>query len=275
MVSAHVHRIRIAAFLVLSLIGIGSFLWCIDPIPQPLSYHAFADQRPMLGVPHALNVLSNLPFLLVGLLGIAFLCSHYSQRPGVFLQPVERGPYWVYFIGLILTAIGSSYYHANPNNATLTWDRAALAITFMALFTSILAERVHVACARWALVPLVLLGVGSVFYWDYTERMQNGDLRVYFVVQFFPLLVLPVLLLFYPSRYTGSGDLLAALLCYGLAKALELLDTQVYTAAGIVSGHTMKHVVAGMSAAFILLMLLRREPRPTTAGVPAVVGATA
>ena len=139
-------------------------------------------------------------------------------------------PYWVYFTGLILTGIGSSYFHADPNNATLTWDRAALALTFMALLTSILAERVHVVSARWALVPLVLFGIGSVFYWDYTERIGTGDLRFYFIVQFYPLFILPVLLFFYPSRYTHGGDLLASLLCYGLAKLLEVLDREVYTA---------------------------------------------
>jgi hypothetical protein len=174
---------------------------------------------------------------------------------------MERWSYWVYFIGLVLTGIGSSYFHANPNNATLTWDRAALAITFVALFTSILAERVHVACARWALVPLVLFGIGSVFYWDYTERIGEGDLRFYFIVQFYPLFIIPILLLFYPARYTHSGDLLASLLCYGLAKALEILDREVYTGAGFVSGHTLKHLVAGLAAGFILLMLWHRQPR--------------
>ena len=143
------------------------------------------------------------------------------RRPGVFIEAVERWPYWVYFIGLVLTGIGSSYYHAYPNNDTLVWDRAGLAITFMGLFTAILTERTR-DCARWALGPMVLLGVGSVFYWDATERMGAGDLRLYLTVQFFPLIVLPILLLLYPARYTRSGDLLASLLCYVLAKGLGI-----------------------------------------------------
>ena len=257
-------RLRIIAFVLVSILAIGGFWFGAGPWPQPQEYYQFADQRPMLGMPHALNVLSNLPFIVVGVLGIAFLCSEQSRRPGVFLEPMERRPYWVYFIGLVLTGIGSSYFHANPNNATLTWDRAGLAITFTALFTSILAERVHVACARWALVPMVLFGIGSVFYWDYTERIGAGDLRFYFIVQFFPLFILPVLLIFYPPRYTHGGDLLASLLCYGLAKGLEILDREVYTGAGFVSGHTLKHIVAGMAAGFILLMLWHRQPNTTT-----------
>jgi hypothetical protein len=254
-------QLRVAMLALVSVAAIGGYWWYAGPTPQPQEYYDFADQRTVLKVPHALNVLSNLPFIVVGILGMAFLHSAQSHRPGVFVQEMERGPYWVYFIGLVLTGIGSSYFHANPCNQTLTWDRVGLAITFMALFTSILAERVHVACARWALWPLVLFGVGSVFYWDYTERVGAGDVRFYFIVQFFPLFILPVLLFFYPPRYTQGGDLLASLLCYGLAKALELLDKQVYTGAGFVSGHTLKHLVASLSAGFILLMLLHRQVR--------------
>jgi hypothetical protein len=264
MLNVNSQHLRVAVFLCVSVAAIGGYWWYAGPTPQIQSYYDFADQRPMLGVPHALNVLSNLPFIVVGLLGIVFLGGQRSRRAGVFLQPMERRPYWVYFIGLVLTGIGSAYFHANPTNATLTWDRAALAITLMALFTSILAERVQVDCARWALVPLVLFGIGSVFYWDYTERIGAGDLRFYFIVQFFPLFILPVLLFFYPPRYTHGGDLLASLLCYGLAKALEILDREVYTGAGFVSGHTLKHIVAGLAAGFILLMLWHRQPRTTT-----------
>ncbi len=257
----HSLRLRVAVLAIVSVAVIGGYWVYAGPTPQIQSYYDFADQRPMLRVPHALNVLSNLPFVVVGALGIVFLLNARSRRPGVFVQEVERGPYWVYFIGLVLTGIGSAYFHADPCNETLTWDRAALAITFMALFTSILAERVHVACARWALWPLVLFGAGSVFYWDYTERIGAGDLRFYFIVQFFPLLILPVLLIFYPPRYTHGGDLLASLLCYVLAKVLEILDRQVYTGAGFVSGHTLKHLVASLSAGFILLMLWQRQVR--------------
>jgi hypothetical protein len=264
-------RLRVALFLAVSIGILGVFWIAAGPIPQDQMYYNFADQRPMIGMPHALNVLSNLPFIIVGVVGMVFLAGKRSRRAGIFLEPIERWPYWVFFIGLVLTGIGSSYFHANPNDATLVWDRAGLAITFMALFTSILTERVDVRCARWALAPLVLFGIGSVFYWGFSERMEAGDLRPYLIAQFFPLVILPVLLIFFPARYTHAGDLIASLLCYGLAKALEILDRQVYTGSGIISGHTMKHLVAGLSAAFILSMLVRRKPRvaPREALAPA------
>ncbi len=252
-------HLRVALIAGIAVVSIGGYWLFAEPMKQPLSYHNFADQRTLFSVPHALNVLSNFPFVLFGILGIAFMLSERSRRPGVFLDPVERWPYWTYFVGLLLTGIGSSYYHANPTNATLTWDRLPLAIMFMGLFTGILAERLHVACVRWLLVPLVLFGMASVFYWDYTERLGAGDLRFYFTVQFFPMLALPILLIFCPPRYTGTGDLVASLILYVLAKVLELMDEKVYTGAGFVSGHTLKHLVSGVGSGFILLMLWRRR----------------
>jgi hypothetical protein len=251
--------VRVALLVLICLVAIGAFLLNYTPFPQPPEYHNFADQRPMLGVPHMLNVASNLPFLLVGLWGRYFMASLRSHRPDTFLQSVERGPYWVFFIGLALTGIGSAYYHADPTNSRLTWDRMPLTIAFMGLFTAVLAERLCWKLAPWLLGPLVVLGIASVLYWHYTEEQGAGDVRFYFVVQFAPLLALPLLLLFFPPRYTGAADLIASLACYGVAKLLEILDRQVYAQAGLVSGHTLKHLVAGLGAYFILFMLQRRR----------------
>jgi len=248
------------------------FMLFSPALPQPQEYHHFADQRPVLGVPNALNVASNLPFVLVGIAGLLFMASRSSHRSGTFLQPAERWPYWVFFLGLALTGIGSAYYHADPNNARLTWDRMPLTVAFMALFAAVLAERIHWRLADWLLGALVALGMTSVVYWYWTETQGAGDLRFYLLVQFFPLLALPLLFLLFPARYTGTSDLIAALGCYGLAKVLELLDHQVYTKGGIVSGHTLKHLVAGLGSYFVLHMLQHRRPL-TVVPPPMVIGA--
>ncbi len=261
-------RLRVALFLAIGTLFVGGYWLFFPPMEQPLDYHKFVDDRTMIGVPNALNVLSNFPFVLVGALGLAFMWSEHSRRPGIFLEPSERWPYFIYFVGLVLTGLGSSYYHANPNNETLVWDRIGLAITLMALFTGVLAERLHPVCSRWLLGPLVLLGIGSILYWDWTERHGVGDLRPWFTVQFFPMIALPILLFLYPARYTRGGDLLASLLCYGIAKAFEMLDGRVYTGTGFVSGHTLKHLIAGLSAGFILLMLWQRRPQTETPPLP-------
>jgi hypothetical protein len=249
--------IRVGFLVLICMLFIGGFLLLTPPWPQPIAYHKFADQRPLLGLPHMLNVASNLPFLIVGIWGMIWMARHPGSS--AFLQPAERWAYWLYFLGLALTGIGSSYYHADPTNETLVVDRMALAMTFMALFTAILAERLCWKLSAWLVGPLVALGVGSVLYWHWTETQGAGDLRFYFVVQFFPLVALPILFLLFKPRYTGTGDMLASLACYGVAKLVEYWDANVYAQGGLVSGHTLKHLVAGLSAYFVLFMLQRRR----------------
>jgi hypothetical protein len=252
-------RLRLAALVGLTLVAAGATL-AAPRFAQPQWYHNFADQRTLLGIPHALNVLSNLPFVAVGLLGVWLVLSPAARRPGgPFLEAGERWRFGVLFAAIALTGVGSAYYHAAPGNETLVWDRLPLAVAFMAFFAITLAERVHRKAAA-LFVPLVLLGGASVLYWHLSEAHGGGDLRVYLFVQFYPLLAVPVVLLLFPPRYTRGADLVAALLCYLLAKALELLDAQVYAGGGIVSGHTLKHLVAGLSAGWLLYMVQKRRP---------------
>src|SRR5713226_7968546 len=246
--------VRVAFLVLLCMLFIGGYLLLNPPMEQPQPYHNFADQRPLLGMPHMLNVASNLPFLVVGVWGMIWMARHPHGESGAFLRAAERWAYWIYFLGLTLTGIGSSYYHANPTNDTLVWDRMALAVTFMALFTAILAERLCWKLSAWLVGPMVVLGIASVLYWHWTETQGTGDLRFYFVVQFFPLVAFPILFLLFKPRYTGTGDLIASLACYGVAKLVEYFDANVYAQGGLVSGHTLKHLIAGLSAYFILFM---------------------
>ena len=47
----------------------------VKPIPQPPEYHGFKDARSFLGIPNVLNVVSNLPFLIIGALGLRWALS--------------------------------------------------------------------------------------------------------------------------------------------------------------------------------------------------------
>lgn len=162
----------------------------LPPIPQDPAYHRLADARRWLGVPNAANVLSNAGFVLVGVLGLAFV-TRSPVGDGPFRQPGERWPYAVFFAGLILTGIGSAYYHWAPGNARLGWDRLPLAITIMGLLDAVVAERVGPRIALRLLGPLLVLAALSVGYWAWTEQRGAGDLRAYAVVQFFPLVAIP------------------------------------------------------------------------------------
>ncbi len=143
-------------------------------VPQEASYHQFAgDQRSWLGIPRAGNVLSNAPFLLVGALGIALVW----RRRAAFLDAAEVWPYFTFFVGIALTAFGSAYYHLDPANPRLVWDRLPITMAFMALFAALIGERVGVRAGLLLLGPLMALGLASVYYWTFGEAHGHGDLR--------------------------------------------------------------------------------------------------
>jgi hypothetical protein len=227
----------------------------LPPIPQPLSYHNFADQRAWLAIPNFGDVASNLGFLIVGIWGLIALFT-----PGAiqFADRRERWPYIVMFAGMILTAFGSSYYHLAPDNARLAWDRLPMTIVFMALIAAMIAERISVRVGLWSMLPLVLIGVASVLAWRESEIHAHGDLRFYAAVQIYCILVL-LLMLVVRAKYTRNTDFLIVVGFYILAKVLETYDHQVFASNYVVSGHTLKHLAAAMGGYWILRMLKKRE----------------
>lgn len=252
------------------LLGIGvamaAAMFAMPRIPQDPGYHNFADTRPWLGISNFLDVTSNLPFLVVGLLGLRFMAGERATGgSGAFLTPGERQPYAVLFFGVALTGIGSAYYHWAPSNATLFWDRLPMTIAFMALLSAIIAERVNLTLGKYLLAPLAILGVLSTLYWHVGEQRGVGDLRPYALVQFGSLVAIPLMVLLFPPRYSRTGDLFVAVGWYALAKVFEHFDHEIFALLGV-SGHTLKHLASGMGAWWILRMLERR--RPLTQGGP-------
>jgi ceramidase len=230
-------------------------------IPQPQSYHSFADQRSLLGIPNCGDVVSNLPFAVIGILGIVFLLRSGSDAAsGHFLDSRERWPYLVAFVGLLLTAFGSWYYHLHPNNARLVWDRLPMTVVFMSMVAAVIAERVQLR-AGLLLLPLFLIaGIASVLQWYASELHGVGDLRFYAAVQAYSALVLLIVLLF-PARYSRGADLAIIVGFYALAKVLELLDKPIFIHTGhLVSGHTLKHLAAAAAGYWLLRMLQKRQP---------------
>src|SRR5215470_10558672 len=228
------------------------------PIAQDPAYHRLADTRAWLGMPNALNVLSNVGFVLVGAAGLAFVLGLGTGDGQVFHESGERWPYVVFFGGLLLTGFGSAYYHWAPGNARLAWDRLPLAITLMGLLDATIVERIGLRPALRLLAPLVAVGAGSVVYWHLTELRGSGDLRPYALVQFYPLLAIPAMLWLLPSRY-ASGALLLAAVTYALAKVPELTDGWIFSATRVVSGHTLKHLIAALAGYWVLRMLQARR----------------
>jgi hypothetical protein len=253
---------RVLGFLAFAIFALGvDFL--LPPIPQDLRFHAFADDRTMLGVPNFLNVASNLPFLVVGVLGLWVTLRKGAVGPtGAVLLPTERWPLVVLFVGVLLTALGSSWYHLEPNNDRLVWDRMPMTIAFMGFFASTIGERISPRAGTWLLGPLVWLGIASVVNWHMTELREAGDLRLYGFVQFYPMVTIPLMLYFFPPRYTRAADVLIALAWYLLAKVLEIgpVDHGIYNLGNVVSGHTLKHLAAGLGALWLVVMVRYRRP---------------
>ena len=229
----------------------------LPPIPQPQSYHVFADRHSFLGIPNFGDVASNLPFAVVGVWGLVFLTR---SNPEQFIDSRERWPYTIIFAGVLLTAFGSSYYHLRPDNATLVWDRLPMAIVFMSLVSATIAERIDMRVGLWLLPVLLLMGLGSALQWYLSEVHGAGDLRFYAAVQAYSVLFLLIALLL-PPRYTRGSDLAIIAGFYALAKVLEILDKPVFELTRhIISGHTLKHLAAATAAYWILRMLMKRRP---------------
>ena len=240
-------------------------------IPQDPAYHEFADGRSMLSIPNFLNVVSNLPFLLIGIAGL-LIVARAALRVSIplFVRRVEQWPYVTFFLGVALTCVGSSYYHLSPGTARLMWDRLPMSVAFVSLVAAVMAERISVRAATVSLLPLLAAGAGSVIYWHVSEQSGSGDLRPYVVVQFYSMAAILTMIVLFRSRYTRSADLVAALLCYAAAKIAELLDAQILSLGSVVSGHTIKHLAAAASAYWIIHMLKHRETSPVSTSQAAV-----
>lgn len=242
-------------FLVLAII-VGAAALFAPRFDLPPSYHHFADQRRWLGVPNFDDVASNILFLLSGLCGLTFLARKTSAQQ--FLDQRERWPYVFVFLGLILTAFGSAYYHVAPDNVRLVWDRLPMTMVFMPLVAAMIAERVNVKLGLGLLPILTVLGIGSVILWRSTVLHGSGDLRLYAAVQIYAVLALFTALLL-PPRYTRSSDILVVAALYALAKICETADRRIFSLGHIVSGHTLKHLTAGLAGFWILRMLQKRQ----------------
>ena len=251
------HRRRLLAIALLS-IAVLVAVAALPPIPQPGHYHDFADQRVVLGVPHALNVASNLGFLIVGVVGLGRL-----WRPGPsFADARERWPYAVFFVSLVGVGFGSAYYHLAPSHGSLFWDRLPMSLAFMSLFSAVLVERLGPRVGLRLFPWLAAAGPFSVVYWMLSERAGVGDLRLYGLVHFYPTLLIPLLMWLFRPRYTRGGDLLWVLALYATALAVERLDREVFAAGGWISGHAVKHVLAAVAAGWAVRMLRLRSPAP-------------
>lgn len=227
----------------------------LDPIAQDPGYHFFADNRTVLSIPNFYNAASNIIFVLAGISGSFLIIFH--RPPSVSTN--VRVNYLVFFSAIFLTGLASSYYHFSPDNTRLFIDRMAIAMAFMALLSIIIAEYITAKNAMVLMLLLIFIGLASVIYWYITELNGAGDLRWYGLVQFLPLVLIALILLLYPSPVNDKLYIWLVLIFYFIAKLFELNDTSVYEYTSFISGHSIKHIFAGLAPVIYLCALYHRN----------------
>jgi hypothetical protein len=233
--------------ILLILVIIGSFMGIIiafEPLSQNQAYHDFADKRTLCSIPNFFDVTSNIAFALFGIVGFRFcLKNRQKEAPWSWI---------VFFLGVTMVCFGSGYYHWNPNDNSLVWDRFPMTIGFMGLFIGILSEYVNSKIERFFLIPAIISGFSSWFYFD--------DLRFYYWIQLIPLLIIPVVLIVYQGKYTHQRYLIFALSFYLLAKVSEAYDKEIFFLSyEQFSGHSLKHLLASLGPLTIYMMFKKRE----------------
>ena len=215
------------------------------PIQQPAGYHDFADRRPLAGIPNAADVLSNVGFAIVGAWGMWRLRG-------------RRSPFRFMLVALVLTAIGSGYYHWMPNDARLFWDRVPITLTAAGLLAGYYAETHERERAVALTAVLAAAGVASVMWWSMTRHTGIGDLRPYLLMQGAPLVLVPLWQREARSPRRARLAFAFAALLYVAAKGAEAGDRAIFDALGVVGGHTLKHLLATVASAIVVADVTRR-----------------
>jgi hypothetical protein len=237
--------------LAVTLMSIVSVM-LLPPVAQDLSYHLFADQETWLGVPNFWNVVSNFPFIVFGIFGL-------WRRPLSGSACLVPG-YVLFCAFVVLIGFGSAYYHYAPTTNTLLWDRLPMSGAFMALVVCLLVDAVSTRAAA-LLIPLVLTGLASVGYWYLTELQGRGDLRPYALVQFLPIILIPLILALFGTNELRARMLWLTLGGYVLAKLAEHYDAVIHTTLGVLSGHSLKHLIAAVAILCAVLSFPKASPQ--------------
>ena len=231
-------------------------------------YNVFADQVTCLGIPNFTNVASNAAFVLAGVWALVWFWTERSRLLGTrFRTRTELALYVSFFAVAILVGIGSGYYHWAPTNATLFWDRCPMTFAAAALTGAFLAERVDGKAGVAVAVALALLLPATLVYWRLSEAAGAENLWPYIAGFYGSLGLATLVLILFPSPYTHGNQAFVAIAWFALAMPFDkLLDGWVYSLGGVMGGHAVKHLLAGLAMFWLFWFMLRvRLPRAGTA----------
>ena len=213
----------------------------------------FSDKRTLFGLTNFWNVVSNVPFVTIGVVGMLFTLK--KTNFSFFLNC------FVFFLGIFLTGIGSGYYHLEPTNTRLLWDRLPMTISFMAFFSIIIGDCININSGRKTLFPFLFIGVLSLVYWQITDYFDCCDLRLYVLVQYLPVILIPFILLMHKSLLNIKPHYWLMLLAYVFAKFFETTDVFIFNSTQLISGHTIKHIVSSFAPMLFFNALKKSNSR--------------
>lgn len=202
--------------------------------------HAFIDARSFLGIPNGLDVISNIPFLFAGVWGLVVLGRR--TVPNASERHIYRAAQ-IFFIGLLLTCLGSSLFHWAPSDFGLMIDRLSMAVAFAGVISFAAGSRLGESAAGQATPLLLTLAPLAA-----VAAFSLHNVLPWAVVQFGGVALI-VWLATLPKRDGSALNLWALIAWYALAKLFEAQDSAVFELTqGIVSGHSLKHLAACMAA---------------------------
>lgn len=244
--------------LVAAVVALCAAALLLPVVHQDQAYHHFADARMLLGVPRALDTLSNLAFIAAGLWGLRAM---FGDRLFFFSRALRTSAL-VFFVGFIATGVGSAIYHVAPDDPKLALDRFGMIVTFAGVLGMAAAQRVSERAGFGLLAVSLVLGPLWVVVW-----LIGGSVTPYGVMQFGGL-ALVLALLRAPARGPGP-DWAWLVVGYALSKVFEFADAQIFEWSGqLMSGHTLKHLSAAVTALAVTRGLARqrfgRELRTST-----------
>lgn len=253
----HAERLSPAEWALCAALAVAAAaaVWA-PPVAPHTGYHAFADARGWGHLPFAADVLSNLAFAIVGALGLRSL----ARSAGLALAhaAAQVAASLVLCLGLLFTAVVSGVYHLHPDDAGLALDRMGMAWVFTGVMGVAVANRVSDRAAWTAMALLAVLApAAAAVAWVANNAMPWA------VVQFGGLFVLAGLAALPARQGQTALPLVALLVGYAVAKVAEMSDQWVFDlTAGLVSGHTLKHVLAACAVWPVLTALVYRDALP-------------
>lgn len=248
------------------------FLWH-GVIPQYAHYHEFADASSYWGIPNVLDVLSNFPFAVVGIIGLFNIVRCWRERKqDIGKDDALYSAYLAFALSICATSIGSTYYHLAPDDVRLFWDRLPIALACASLLAAVHIEARNTARLsngrndgqnKYAnflgyseLLLMLIFALISVIVWQ-----RTGDLRLYLGLQVAAIVLIPLWQWVYavaPSQRILFGIAIAA---YVLAKLAEISDAAILAYTGLISGHSLKHLLAASAAGLIFYAWRQKSVR--------------